>query len=170
MSIHKTHRLTKSRGYSVNSTGITPEVEDIKINNIKVAENGDQTTQIEKRIIRYSQICDLEALKLGLARVKNKSPGVDGVVKADIDEKRLQKLLKDLKVQRYKPKPNKKVPIPRAGGGVRYLGIASAIDKVVQATIVNLLSPIVEPEFSKHSFGFRPKLGCHDALHYIKYH
>jgi len=166
--IHKTHRLTRPRAYSTSNNGINSEVKDLIISN-KVAENKDNSTQIEKRILRYSQICELETLKLGLARVKNKSPGVDGEIKADIDDKRLQKLLKDLKVQKYKPKPNKKVPIPKPEGGVRYLGIASAIDKVVQATIVNLLTPIVEPEFSKYSFGFRPNLGCHDALHHIRY-
>jgi hypothetical protein len=41
------------------------------------------------------------SLKLGLVRVKNKSPGVDGEVKADITDERLKKLLKDLKAQKY---------------------------------------------------------------------
>lgn len=62
------------------------------------------------------------------------------------------------------------MPIPKPDGGVRYLGIASAIDKVVQENLHELLKNLTEPIFSKHSYGFRPNLGCHDALYYIKYH
>jgi len=49
-------------------------------------------------------------------------------------------------------------------GGVRYLGVATARDKVVQASIKILLEKIVEPQFSNYSFGFRLNKGCHDAL------
>jgi len=137
------------------------------VSNVK--NEGDFTTQITQEKLLYKKVCDMESLKLGLARVKNKSPGVDGEVKAEITDDRLKKLLKDLKVQKYQPRSNKRVPIPKPDGGVRYLGIASTIDKVVQATIVNLLTPIVEPTLSEYSYGFRPKKGCHDALHKIRY-
>jgi retron-type reverse transcriptase len=112
----------------------------------------------------------MKALNAGLARVKSgKSPGLDGEVKADITQERLIKLQKDLKRQKYVPKPSKKIAIPKSGGGTRYLGIASAIDKVVQGTLLELLTVIVEPIFYQHSYGFRPRLGCHDALHQIRY-
>jgi group II intron reverse transcriptase/maturase len=110
-------------------------------------------------------------LKQGLSKLKkNKSSGVDGLTKADITLERLKKLQKDLKMQKYQPKPSKRVPIPKPNGGTRYLGIASSIDKVVQATILELLIPIADPIFYDSSFGFRPNKGCHDALRHIKYH
>lgn len=95
---------------------------------------------------------------------KASSPGIDGEVKADISDKVLLSIQKDLKAQKYKPKPNKRIPIPKLNGGVRYLGVATARDKVVQAAVKVLLERILEPEFSQYSFGFRPKRGCHDAL------
>jgi len=134
-----------------------------------VKDKRDLATQIPQKKLLYKQVCDMAFLKLGLVRTKNKSPGVDGEVKADITDARLKKLLKDLKAQKYQPRSNKRVSIPKPDGGVRYLGIASAIDKVVQATLVNLLTPIVEPIFSDFSYGFRPKRGCHDVLYKIRH-
>lgn len=111
----------------------------------------------------------METLKAGLAKVKGeKSPGVDGKTKADISPERLLKLQKYLKVQKYQPKPNKRVPIPKLGGGTRYLGIASTIDKVVQGAILVLLEPLVDPMFLDCSYGFRPNRSTHMALKEIK--
>lgn len=141
------------------------------VNNIGELKSSEISTHMTVKKISYSEICDIESLKEGLNRLKgNKSPGVDGLTKADISLERLKKLQKDLITQKYKPKPSKKIPIPKPGGGTRYIGIASAIDKVVQATILNLLTPIVDPLFYENSYGFRPNRGCHDALRYIKLH
>ena len=142
-----------------------------KVNNNKIGgfKSSEISTHITVKKISYSEICDIESLKRGLERLKvNKSPGVDGLSKADISLERLKKLQKDLITQKYKPKPSKKIPIPKLSGGTRYIGIASAIDKVIQATILNLLTPKVEPLFYDNSFGFRPNKGCHDALRHIK--
>lgn len=161
-------RNFSTAGSYIKSTKPLATMVDSNIKAIKGAEFTQTITVLPKKVL-YSDVCDMEALKLGLVRVKNKSPGVDGEVKADITTERLKKLLKDLKVQKYQPKSNKRVPISKPGGGVRYLGIASAIDKVVQATLVNLLTPVVEQTFSSYSFGFRPGLGCHDALYNIRH-
>lgn len=113
----------------------------------------------------------METLRAGLKLVKaNVSPGVDGLVKADISNEKLKMLSKSLKAQKYSPKPNKRIPIPKPGGGVRYLGVATATDKIVQAALKILLEPIVEPIFSEYSFGFRPNRGCHDALWHVRHH
>jgi retron-type reverse transcriptase len=142
------------------------EVNDNMIGEFKSTEN---STHITVKKISYSEICDLESLKRGLERLKaNKNPEFGGLSKADLSLERLKKLQKDLITQNYKPKPSKKVPIPKSGGGTRYIGIASAIDKVVQATTLNLLTPKVEPLFYENSFGFRPNKECHDALRDLK--
>ncbi len=83
--------------------------------------------------------------------------------------RRLRKLYNDLATQKYKPKPSKRIAIPKPKGGIRYLGVASIIDKIVQGAILNFLEPLVDGTFSPSSFGFRPGKGCHDALHAIKY-
>jgi len=120
--------------------------------------------------ISYPVLYNIDNLKAGYARLKtNAAPGVDGEIKANITLDRLNKLSKDLETQKFQPKPSRRISILKADGGVRYLGIASAIDKVVQATILVELEKTLEPIFSSKSFGFRPKRGCHDALHDIKY-
>jgi len=125
---------------------------------------------LKNNIIIYKDLISLENLKAGLIRTKNNvSPGLDGETKSDINENRLQKLFQELIAQKYQPTPSKKIGIPKPDGGIRYLGIASQIDKVVQAAILNKLEPILEDIFLRESFGFRPKLGCHNALKKIKY-
>jgi len=119
--------------------------------------------------ISYQEIISFDNLKKGLARTKsNVSPGLDGLVKANFNEKKLESLEKDLKSQRFKPSPVKRVNIPKPDGGTRPLGIASQKDKVVQAAILNKLEPVLEDVFLDCSYGGRPKKNCHHALKHIK--
>jgi group II intron reverse transcriptase/maturase len=145
----------------------------VELNKDVVSPNCSTTVEnypIEITKINYAEIYDLDNLKEGLKLVKNKkSAGVDGVMKSDISEEKLIKLQKDLKTQKYKPKPSRRVGIPKPDGTLRYLGIASSIDKVVQAVLVNKLTSLVEPLFSDNSYGFRPKRGCHDALYKVRH-
>lgn len=119
--------------------------------------------------LSYQEVISLENLKKGLARTKNNvSPGLDGVVKANFTDKKLNSLFKELKNQKFKPSPVKRVNIPKPDGGTRPLGIASQKDKVVQAAILNLLEPILENVFLDCSYGGRPDKNCHSALKHIK--
>jgi group II intron reverse transcriptase/maturase len=116
----------------------------------------------------YKQLISVENLVQGLARTKN-TAGVHGELKADITFKRIAKLHAELAKQTYNPSPAKRIPIPKPEGGVRFLGLASQIDKVVQGALLQQLEPLVEPVFLDSSYGFRPGRGCHDALKTIKY-
>ena len=123
----------------------------------------------EKQIITYQEIITLDNLNKGLARTKsNVSPGLDGEVKANFTEKKIEELMKSLKSQRFKPTPVKKVNIPKPDGGTRPLGIASQKDKVVQAAILTKLEPVLENIFLNCSYGGRPNKNCHHALKVIK--
>jgi len=146
------------------------EPQETVVKEIKVGdkEKKEDTTYIINKV-SYEEVCDMVNLKAGLKNLKNKSPGIDNIIKKNIDQKRLEKLQKDLKKQKYKPKPTRRIPISKSGGGVRYLSIASAIDKVVQSVLVRLLTPSLENIFYKNSYGYRPKKGCHDALKEIKF-
>lgn len=95
------------------------------------------------------------------------SGGVDGMETEDLldwlgDHK--ETLLQSIMEGKYKPNPVRRVEIPKDGGKKRLLGIPTVVDRLVQQSISQVLSPIYEREFSDTSYGFRPKRSSHDAL------
>jgi len=102
---------------------------------------------------------------------KWKAVGVDEVTK-DMYEKNLDENLKKL-VQRmkdgtYRPKPSRRVYIPKDGSSkMRPLGISSYEDKLVENAIAKILTAIYEPKFYNCSYGFRPNRNCHMAVREI---
>ncbi|MDW7669142.1 MAG: group II intron reverse transcriptase/maturase [Bacillota bacterium] len=99
-----------------------------------------------------------------------RNKGAGGFDKMEIDE-----LLEHLKTNRdkilttllkgsYKPQPVKRVEIPKENGKTRKLGIPTLQDRVIQQSILQILSPIYEKQFSNTSYGFRPNRGSHNAI------
>jgi len=64
----------------------------------------------------------------------------------------------------YQPGAIRGVNIPKPQGGERLLGIPNVQDRVIQQALSQALSPVFEPEFSDHSYGYRPERSAHDAI------
>jgi RNA-directed DNA polymerase len=101
--------------------------------------------------------------------VANKgAAGVDGMTVAQLSDElkaRWQELKGKLLEGSYRPQPVKRVEIPKPGGaGIRKLGIPTVTDRLIQQAILQVLTPIFDPGFSEHSYGFRPGRSAHQAV------
>jgi len=115
------------------------------------------------------EVVERSNARAALKRVRqNKgSPGSDGMTVEELP-KHLAEHWEDLRAQllagTYQPRPVKRQPIPKRGGGVRELGIPCALDRFIQQAILQVLQPRFDPTFSPHSYGFRPGRRAHDAV------
>ena len=98
----------------------------------------------------------------------NKAVGVDGITQSMYEEnleENIDDLLIRMKRFSYRPKPSKRVYIPKPGSDKkRPLGIPCYEDKLVQLAMNKVITAIYEQDFLDFSYGFRPNRNCHDAL------
>lgn len=109
------------------------------------------------------EVCQRSNLEEALRRVRaNKgSPGVDGMTVDDLVEYLKQHwptLREQLLSGAYQPQPVKRVEIPKPDGGVRKLGIPTALDRFIQQAVLQVLQKRWDRTFSPSSYGFRPSV------------
>jgi len=110
-----------------------------------------------------------ENCQLALRAVKRNdgAAGIDRMTTAEL-EPHLQAnwwILKDKLLKgTYVPSPVRRVEIPKPSGGTRTLGIPTVQDRFIQQLLLQVLTPIFDPQFSEHSYGFRPGRSAQDAV------
>jgi RNA-directed DNA polymerase len=120
------------------------------------------------------QILHPENLHRAWTRVKSNqgAPGIDGMSLEDFPDyarHHWEQICQTLRAGTYRPTPVRRVIIPKPGGkGERMLGVPTVIDRVIQQSILQVLTPIFDPGFSESSFGSRPKRSAHHAIKQVK--
>ncbi|CAA7599761.1 Reverse transcriptase (RNA-dependent DNA polymerase) [Acididesulfobacillus acetoxydans] len=135
-------------------------------------DNTNTDEQTEKLL---EEILSAENLNRAYYRVKG-NKGAGGIDGMQVDELlpylkgHKDELLQALWDGKYRPKPVRRVEIPKENGKMRKLGIPTVVDRLIQQAITQVLSPIFERQFSDNSYGFRPQRSAHDALRACQRH
>ena len=126
----------------------------------------------------WGLVTDPRNLRIAFARVQRnrgaRTGGVDRVTVRQVlktgIEPFLAEIREDLRAGSFRPKPVRRVLIPKAGkpGAFRPLGIPTVKDRVVQAAMKNIVEPIFEADFYPVSYGFRPSKSVHGAIAHLK--
>ena len=128
------------------------------------AEEPDTTTGIIERMVEPANM--REALRR--VRRNGGAAGVDGMTVDDLTghlKQHWPRIKEKLLSGTYVPQQVRRVEIPKPGGkGVRLLGIPTVTDRLIQQALHQVLLPVFDPDFSDHSYGFRPGRSAHQAV------
>jgi group II intron reverse transcriptase/maturase len=150
---------------ALDSKGETPRSQ--RSGEARKTSGGDERSGVDgalmERVVEYANV--LAALKR--VRQNQGSPGVDELTVGDLAQHlaaNWRAIREQLLTGRYQPQPVKRVEIPKPGGGMRQLGIPTVLDRFLQQCLLQVLTPIFDPTFSDHSYGFRPGRSAHQAV------
>ncbi len=148
------------------SRGETPTA-DPRGPHAPMAERRDESLASTERLME--EVLKRDNLLKAFNRVvaNRGSPGIDGVKTNELGaylKAHASEIREQLLSGTYKPKPVRRVEIPKPDGGVRKLGIPTVPDRFIQQAILQVLQPRWDPTFSEHSYGFRPKRSAHQAV------
>ena len=127
------------------------------------AGDGARVKNLQKLLVRSRSAKLLAIRQVTQRNTGRNTPGIDGVV-CRTPEDRVTLLESGLDLTGYKPKPVRRVYIPKANGKLRPLGIPTVKDRVMQAVVKLALEPEWETRFEANSYGFRPGRCTMDAI------
>jgi RNA-directed DNA polymerase len=115
------------------------------------------------------RVCEKDNLNKAYKRVKSNKggAGIDDLSVSDLSNwigENKEELIRSLLNGDYQPSPIRGVKIPKPNGGMRQLGIPTVVDRLVQQAILQILDPILDPDFSRSSYGFRKGKKAQDAI------
>ncbi len=120
-----------------------------------------------------AQVLDRANLQRALKQVRqNKgAPGIDGMTVDELPDylrRHWPEIRAQLETGRYRPRPVKRVEIPKPDGKTRPLGIPTVLDRFIQQAIAQVISAQWEPHFHPQSYGFRPQRSAHQAVREVQ--
>lgn len=121
-----------------------------------------QPELIEKMLERGNLLKALQAVERNRG-----AAGVDGMAVAQLRaylREHWSRVKEQILKGEYQPRPVRRVDIPKPGEGPRMLGIPTVLDRLIQQALHQILTPLWEPEFSAHSYGFRPGRSAQQAV------
>ena len=98
----------------------------------------------------------------------DKAVGIDGITKEEYErnlDTNIDNLVNQLRRKAYKPKPARRVEIPKDNGKTRPLSIYCYEDKLIQEALKRILEAVFEPHFYDEMMGFRPNRNCQRPKH-----
>lgn len=116
-----------------------------------------------------------ENLAAALRRVEQNAgaPGIDGMSTKELRpwlHRHWPQVRSALEAGTYRPSPVRRVTIPKPSGATRELGVPTALDRLVQQALLQVLTPVFDPTFADESFGFRPGRSAHGAVQAARRH
>ena len=144
----------KSREYAMGASNVTATKE---------------SSWTEARTRLMEEVVGRDNMMAAYHRVRSNqgAPGIDTMTVDELKAHLMEcwpRIREELLEGRYLPQPVRKVEIPKPGGGVRMLGIPTVMDRLIQQALYQVLMPLFDPDFSEHSYGFRPERSAHQAI------
>lgn len=138
-----------------------------------VAAHKEESPAGSERLME--EVCKRENCLQALARVRSNrgSAGVDGMSVQELSgylKEHWLTIKEELLKGAYKPKPVRRVEIPKPDGGKRKLGIPTVLDRFTQQAVMQVLQKRWDPTFSDSSYGFRPGRSAHQAIEAAQKH
>lgn len=123
----------------------------------------------------WEKVFSRENLAAALRRVEQNAgaPGIDGMTTQELRpwlHRHWSEIRRSLDAGTYRPAAVRRVKIPKPDGGRRELGVPTALDRLIQQALSQVLSPIFDPMFADESFGFRPGRSAHGAVEAARRH
>jgi RNA-directed DNA polymerase len=166
----KRRNIQRELDFSFAARGEAQEIRGKETESLSTTHESESPTSTDRIM---EEICEWKNLKEAMQQVKaNKgSAGIDGKTVDELPDYPELLVVRDLLLSgTYKPKPVKRVEIPKPDGGVRKLGIPTTLDRFVQQAVMQVLQRKWDSTFSDSSYGFRPGRSTHQAVAQAQQH
>src|SRR6202158_4039671 len=152
--------------FSSAPTGETRQAGREDIESLSVVNESERPANTSRIM---EEVCERANLKEALRQVRSNkgSAGIDRMTVDQLGDYLKQHwpvIREQLLNGTYEPKPVRRVEIPKPDGGMRKLGIPTALDRFIQQAVMQVLQRQWNPTFSQYSYGFRTRRSAHHAV------